>query len=63
VANISTSGGNLADRALVRLAEQFEHEASCLEQQGSLSAVTLSAERDQSLTPFTTRGSGTSRTS
>jgi hypothetical protein len=47
VANIPTSGGSLADRALLRLAEQFEHEASSLEQQGSLSAVTLRAERDQ----------------
>jgi hypothetical protein len=57
VANIPTSGGRLADRALLRLADQLDYEASCLEQQGSLSALTLSAERDQSLTPLTTRGS------
>jgi hypothetical protein len=47
VANIPTSGGSLANRALLRLAAQFEHEASSLEQQESLSAVTLRAERDQ----------------
>jgi hypothetical protein len=35
LANISTSGGSLADRALLRLAEQFDYEASCLEQHAS----------------------------
>jgi hypothetical protein len=39
VANIPTSGGRLADRPLLRLADQLDYEASCIEQRSRLAGA------------------------